>query len=118
MAPAAEATGRRDGDGDVVGFALLVSKEKERPWNATERLLVVVVVPALGPPASPTAALAAGPGRGRSTETERLGSGDAKRREGVEAEVEVELELEEVVVVVEVEVEVEVDMDLEEGPRR
>ena len=116
MAPAAEATGRRDGDGDVVGFALLVSKEKERPWNATERLLVVVVVPALGPPASPTAALAAGPGRGRSTETERLGSGDAKRREGVEAEVEVELELEEVVV--EVEVEVEVDVDLEEGARR
>lgn len=118
MAPAAEATGRRDGDGDVAGFALLVSKEKERPWNATERLLVVVVVaaaaPALGPPASPTAALPGGPGRGRSTETERLGSGDAKRREGVDAEVEVEVELEVVVV----DVEVEVDVDLEGGARR
>lgn len=113
MAPAADATGRRDGDGDVAGFALLVSKEKERPWNATERLLVVVVVPALGPPASKTAALPAGPGRGRSTETERLGSGDAKRREGVDAEVEVEVEVELEVVVVEV----EVDVDLEEGTR-
>jgi hypothetical protein len=113
VAPAAAATGRLTGDGDVAGFALLVSNEKERPWNATERLLVVVVVPALDPAASPAAALLTG--RGRSTETDRLGSGDAKRREGVDAEVEVELELEEVVVV---ELEVEVDVDLEEGTRR
>jgi hypothetical protein len=113
VAPGAAATGRLTGDGDVAGFALLVSNEKDRPWNATERLLVVVVVPALEPAASPAAALLAG--RGRSTETDRLGSGDAKRREGVDAEVEVELELE---VVVEVDVEVEMDVDLEEGPRR
>jgi hypothetical protein len=118
VAPAAAATGRRTGEGDVAGLALLVSKEKERPWNATERLLVVVVVPALDPAASPAPALLIG--RGRSTETDRLGSGDAKRREGVEAEVEeVELELENVVEVeVEVEVEVDVDLEVEEGPRR